>query len=96
MSVLRILIILALVLSICTPVCAGDWSAPWFIENREETEDEKSYEKGSFPTERGPVKYDFTDKNAPQREFWRTASLSPAAINIRYAPIYLLLASLRR
>jgi hypothetical protein len=96
MSVLRILIIFTLVLSICTPVLAGDWFAPWFIENREETEVEKSYEKEGFSTEMNPAKHDFTNQNVPQRELWRTVSLSPVAISIRHAPIYLLLASLRR
>jgi hypothetical protein len=96
MSVPRILIIFAFILSICSPVWADDWSAPCFIENKEGTDVEKSYEGGSCPTEGGFAKYDFTDENTPERDFRRFCSLPSAAIDIRHAPIYLLVASLRR
>jgi hypothetical protein len=96
MPELRILIALALVLSICSPVRADDWPAPWFIEDIEETDAEKSYEGGSLPAESSPGEYDFTNENAPERDFRRFSSLPSAAIDIRHAPIYLLVASLRR
>jgi hypothetical protein len=95
MLVLRILIILTLALSICGPVQADDWSTPWF-EDREETQVEKSYEKGSLLTKSSPARYDFTDENASERDFWRFSSLPSAVIDIRHVPIYLLVASLRR
>ncbi len=96
MSGLRILIILALVLSICSPVQADDWPAPWFIEDIEETDAERSYEGGSSSAESSPGEYDFANENAPGRDIRRFSSLPSAAIDIRHAPIYLLVASLRR
>jgi hypothetical protein len=96
MSELRILIIFALVLSTCSPVLTDDWPVPWFIEDKEESNIEKSFEEGNCSTESNPAKYDFTDENTPERDFWRFSSLPSATIDIRHCPIYLLVARLRR
>jgi len=96
MSVPRILLIIALVLSICCPVQADDSSGPRFIEGTEQAEAENCYEGGNPSVEGGLAKYDFTDQNAPERDLWRPSLLATAVIDIRHAPIHLLVACLRR
>jgi hypothetical protein len=95
MSALRILTIFVLVFSICIPVEADDLSAPWFSEDREGANIQKSYEGESLLDERRPAEYDFADENAPG-DFRRICSLPSASIDFRHAPVYLILAILRR
>jgi hypothetical protein len=96
MPELRIVIILALVLSVCSSVGADDSSASWFFEDREGIDIEKLCEEANPCEEKSPIKLDYIDECILERDFRRICSLPSAAIDIQHAPIYLLLASLRR
>jgi hypothetical protein len=96
MSALRILTIFVLVLSICIPVEADDYSGSWSSENREEANIQDSFETGSFLDKRNPAECDVTNENAPGRDFQRICSLPAASIDIRHAPVYLILTILRQ
>ena len=96
MSRLKILIILTIVFSFCSPVCADDWSESWFADNREEADVGGPYEGSSFLVIRSYPEYDFTDENSPEMDLRPFCSLPSVSIDGRYAPVYLLLAILRR
>jgi hypothetical protein len=96
MSRLNILIIVAIVFFVCSPVWAADWSESWSVENNEEADVERPYEGGSFLIIRSYPEYDFTDENLLEMDLRPFCSLPSVSIDVRYAPVYLLLAILRR